>query len=183
MLTSCLVIRPGCGIRSVLPMGGGLSRGAVERLEALDDGDEAVAFLRELASCGRSSYTLRTYALGLVHFLGWLSARTTRLADVERGDLVAYVAEFARSEVDDVAVGRAAATVNHSRQRARVVVRVADRARPARRRGRMGGRREPGAAGIGRNGRRARDAGSRRAPAWSTRRAAPAGAASDAGAR
>src|SRR4051794_23359036 len=94
-------------------MGGGLSRTAVERLEALEDGDEAVVVLRELASRGRSSYTVRTYALGLAHFLEWLSDRATRLADVERGDVVAYVAEFARNEVDGVVLGRAAATVNH----------------------------------------------------------------------
>src|SRR4051812_40078206 len=94
-------------------MGGGLSHSAVERLEALEDGDEAAVFLRALASRGRSSYTLRTYALGLAHFLEWLSARATRLADVERGDVVAYVAAFARNEVDGVVLGRAAATVNH----------------------------------------------------------------------
>jgi hypothetical protein len=51
--------------------------------------------------------------LGLAHFLEWLAARAVRLGDVRRGDVVAYVAEFARNEVDGVAVGRAAATVNH----------------------------------------------------------------------
>ena len=90
-----------------------MSRGAVERLQALEDGDEAVAFLQALANRGRSSYTLRTYALGLAHFLEWLSARDTRLGEIERGDVVAYVAEFARNEVHDVVLGRAAATVNH----------------------------------------------------------------------
>jgi integrase/recombinase XerD len=94
-------------------MAGGLSSGAVGRLKALDDGDEAVAFLRALASRGRSSYTLQTYALGIAHFLEWLAARTVRLDDVERGDVVAYIGEFARNKVDGVAVGRAAATVNH----------------------------------------------------------------------
>ncbi len=94
-------------------MAGGLSSAAVGRLEALDDGDEAVAFLQALASRGCSSYTLRTYALGLAHFLEWLSARATRLDEIGRGDVVDYVAEFARNEVDGVAAGRAAATVNH----------------------------------------------------------------------
>jgi site-specific recombinase XerD len=56
---------------------------------------------------------LRTYALGIAHFLEWLAARAVRLVDVGRGDVVAYVGEFARSEVDGVPVGRAAATVNH----------------------------------------------------------------------
>src|SRR3954454_7662207 len=111
--TSCLVIRPACGIGSVLLMGGGLSHSAVERLEALEGGEEAAVFLRALASRGRSSYTLRTYALGLAHFLEWLSARATRLADVERGGVGAYVAASARNEVDVVVLGRAAATVNH----------------------------------------------------------------------
>lgn len=94
-------------------MAGGFSSGAVGRLEALEDGDEAGAFLSALASRGRSSYTLRTYALGLAHFFEWLAARAVRLVDVERGDVVAYIGEFARNQVDGVAVGRAAATVNH----------------------------------------------------------------------
>jgi site-specific recombinase XerD len=112
-VASCLVIRPPPGIRFVLLMAGGLSSGAVARLNTLGDGDEAVAFLSALARRGRSSYTSRTYALGLAHFLEWLTARAVRLAEVERGDVVDYVAEFARNEVGGEAVSRAAATVNH----------------------------------------------------------------------
>jgi integrase/recombinase XerD len=113
METSCLVIRPGLDLRSVLLMAGGLSESVMGRFEALDDGGEAVAFLASLVARGRSSYTVRTYALGLAHFLGWVSARDIRLVDVGRGEVVADVAEFARGEVDGVSVGRAAATVNH----------------------------------------------------------------------
>jgi hypothetical protein len=152
-----------------------LSRGAVERLEALEDGDEAVAFLHALASRGRSSYTLRTYALGVAHFLEWLAARATRLADVERGDVVAYVAEFARNEVDGVVLGRAAATVNHRVSvLASLFAWLVERDQLAGEGPWVGG--EPGAAGIDGHDRRARDAGSGRAAARSTRRAAPAGA-------
>jgi hypothetical protein len=154
-------------------MGGGLSRGAVERLEALEDGDKAVAFLQALASRGRSSYTLRTYALGVAHFLEWLAARATRLADVERGDVVAYVADFARDEVDGVVLGRAAATVTHRVSvLASLFACLVERDQLAGG-GAVGGRREPGAAGIDGHDRRARDAGSGRAAARPTRRAVP----------
>lgn len=94
-------------------MAGGLSEETVRRLEALVDGGDAMAFLASLVGCGRSSYTVRTYALGLAHFLEWAAGRGIRLDDVGRGDVAAYVGEFARNEVDGVAVGRAAATVNH----------------------------------------------------------------------
>jgi len=94
-------------------MAGGLSSGAVGRLEACDDGGEAVAFLAALAGRGCSSYTLRTYGIGLAHFLEWLGARAVRLRGAGREEVVAYVADFARNDVDGVAVGRAPATVNH----------------------------------------------------------------------
>jgi site-specific recombinase XerD len=49
----------------------------------------------------------------LAHFLEWAAARRVRLVHVERVDVAAYVGEFARNEVDGVAAGRAAPTVNH----------------------------------------------------------------------
>lgn len=110
---SCLVIRPDAHLRSVLLMAGGLSSGAVGRLESLNGGDEGVAFLGSLAVRGCSSYTLRTDALGVEHFLSWLAARRVELNDVDRATVVEYVAAFARGERDGVAVGRAPATVNH----------------------------------------------------------------------
>lgn len=94
-------------------MAGGLSRSVVVRLEALEGGEDALRFLESLAARGRSSYTMRSYALGLAHFLEWFAARAIRLADVGRAELADYVAGFARNEVDGVPVGRAAATVNH----------------------------------------------------------------------
>ncbi len=94
-------------------MADGFSSGAIARLEALDDGEEAVAFLAGLAGRGSSSYTLRTYGLGLAHFLEWMAVRAFRLRDAGREDVVAYVVDFARSDVGGIAVGRAPATVNH----------------------------------------------------------------------
>jgi len=94
-------------------MADGFSSGAVARLEALDDGEEAFAFLADLAARGSSSYTLRTYGLGLAHFLEWMAAREVRVRDAGREDVVAYVVDFARNDVDGIAVGRAPATVNH----------------------------------------------------------------------
>jgi hypothetical protein len=77
-------------------MAGGLSESVMGRFEALEDGGEAVAFLASLVTRGRSSYTVRTYALGLAHFLEWTAARGVRLVAVDRGEVVAYVAEFGR---------------------------------------------------------------------------------------
>ena len=94
-------------------MVGGFSSGAAERLETLNGGGEATAFLVVLLGRGRSSYTLRTYGRGLEHFLSWLTRAGVGLGEVDRAVIVKYVAEFARGERDGVAVGRAPATVNH----------------------------------------------------------------------
>ena len=94
-------------------MAGGLSRSVVGRLEALEGGEDAIRFLESLAARGRSSYTVRSYGLGLAHFLEWLAGRAIRPADVGRADVIDYVVGFARNKVDGVPVGRAAATVNH----------------------------------------------------------------------
>lgn len=74
-------------------MAGVLSSDALSRLKTLDGGGEAVAFLERLVVCGRSSYTLRTYAAGLEHFLRWLAARRVDLVEVRRCVVVEYVAE------------------------------------------------------------------------------------------
>jgi hypothetical protein len=82
-------------------------------LEKLAGGDDAVAFLAALLGRGRSSYTLRTYRLGLEHFLSWLGSAGVELDAVDRAVVVAYVTAFARGDRDSVALGRAPATVNH----------------------------------------------------------------------
>jgi integrase/recombinase XerD len=97
----------------VLLMAAGLSSDAIGRLRRLDGGDDAVAFAEALVLRGSSSYTARTYGLGLLHFLGWLASRGVSLGAVDRGVIVAYVADFARGERTGVAVGRAPATINH----------------------------------------------------------------------
>jgi hypothetical protein len=45
---------------------------------------EAGEFLAWLACSGRGSYTQRTYALGLAHFLSWIDRRGVALVDVDR---------------------------------------------------------------------------------------------------
>jgi site-specific recombinase XerD len=82
-------------------------------LERLKGGEAAVGFLEQLTVRGRSSYTLRTYALGLEDFLGWLDLEGVGLGEVDRVVVVSYVTWFARGERDGVVVGRAPATVNH----------------------------------------------------------------------
>src|SRR3954470_23458507 len=71
---SCLVIRPLGHVRSGPVMAGGLSERAIARLAAFEGGAEATAFLAYLVARGRSSYTVRSYASGLEHFLAWTTA-------------------------------------------------------------------------------------------------------------
>jgi site-specific recombinase XerD len=97
-------------------------------LEALGGGAEAIEFVEWLVACGRSSYTVRTYASGLAHFLGWLEGRRAGLVEVDRGVVADYVPELARGERDGVAVGRAPATGQSPGERARLVLRLAPRA-------------------------------------------------------
>jgi integrase/recombinase XerD len=52
---------------------------------------EASEFLGWLACCGRGSYTQRTYALGLAHFLSWIDLRGIGLVDVDRRVIGEYI--------------------------------------------------------------------------------------------
>lgn len=84
-------------------MSGGVGRSA---------GDEFVeAFIEALARKGRSSYTQRSYGLGVRHFLAWLATASLELEAVDRRALTRYVAEYRRGDGD--ALPRAPATVNH----------------------------------------------------------------------
>jgi integrase len=75
-------------------------------------GDELVeAFVAALASSGRSSYTQRSYALGVRHFLGWLADESVELKAVDRQVVTGYVAAFRRGH--RAAGERAPSTVNH----------------------------------------------------------------------
>ena len=55
---------------------------------------EASEFLGWLACCGRGSYTQRTYALGLAHFLSWIDRHGVGLVDVDRRVVGEYVVAF-----------------------------------------------------------------------------------------
>lgn len=70
----------------------------------------AETFVAALAASGRSSYTQRSYGLGVVHFLRWLAERSLELEAVDRAVLAGYVAEFRRGAGGGVE--RAASTVN-----------------------------------------------------------------------
>lgn len=60
-------------------------------------GDELVeGFVAALAASGRSSYTQRSYGLGVTHFLRWVAERPLELGAVDRALLASYVAEFRR---------------------------------------------------------------------------------------
>jgi integrase/recombinase XerD len=74
--------------------------------------DELVdAFVAALAVQGRSSYTERSYALAVRHFLGWLADERIALETLDRRVIVRYVSAFRRG--DAVAGERAPSTVNH----------------------------------------------------------------------
>jgi hypothetical protein len=150
-------------------------------LKALDGGGEAVAFLERLVACGRSSYTLRTYAGGLDHFVRWLRARDLDVGNVDRGVVVDYVADFARGERDGVAVGRAPATVNH---RVSVLASFFAWLVEPDREAATGGSRSAGVLSLlAPRWRGPWDAGGRGAKARAARRVASPGAAAAAGAR
>lgn len=67
-------------------------------------------FTEHLVVLGRSSYTIRTYRLGVEHFLRWLAPAD---ADgVTRGTIASYVGDFAQG-CDRGDVPRTARTINH----------------------------------------------------------------------
>jgi site-specific recombinase XerD len=51
-------------------------------------------FLSHLALCGRSGYTLRSYAQGLAHFFSWLTARGQSIESVTPQVVEAYITDF-----------------------------------------------------------------------------------------
>src|SRR5260370_2988296 len=51
-------------------------------------------FLLHLSHCGRSAYTLRSYARGLAHFFGWLHTIGRQVDDVTPQVVEAYIAFF-----------------------------------------------------------------------------------------
>jgi site-specific recombinase XerD len=74
---------------------------------------QASEFLGWLAEHGRGSYTQRSYALGLAHFLGWIERAGVAFADVDRRVVGAYIAAFREGRDDGLVLGRAPRTVNH----------------------------------------------------------------------
>lgn len=82
-------------------MSGGVGGSAADRL--------VEGFVAMLAIGGRSSYTRRSYALGVRHFLGWLDQNELELAEVDRRVLAGYLAEYRRGG----GLERAPSTVNH----------------------------------------------------------------------
>ena len=51
-------------------------------------------FLLHLSHCGRSAYTLRSYARGLAHFFSWLHTAGQQGDDVTAQAIEAYIALF-----------------------------------------------------------------------------------------
>ena len=72
--------------------------------------DDVEAFAEHLVVLGRSSYTVRSYRLGVEHFRRWLHPRS--LDDVTRAVVGDYIGEFAAGAGRGVD-RRAARTVNH----------------------------------------------------------------------
>jgi site-specific recombinase XerD len=58
---------------------------------------EIQEFLSYLATCGRSAYTLRSYATGLAHFFSWLHERGIQVGEMTRHLVGQYIAAFGRS--------------------------------------------------------------------------------------
>ncbi len=84
-------------------MSGGLGRSTDDEL--------VDAFVAELAASGRSSYTQRSYAFAVRHFLRWLADEPIELETVDPQVVARYVTAFRRG--NGAAGERAASTVNH----------------------------------------------------------------------
>lgn len=52
------------------------------------------AFLLHLSQCGRSAYTLRSYARGLAHFFGWLHTTSQHVDELTSQAVEAYITFF-----------------------------------------------------------------------------------------
>jgi site-specific recombinase XerD len=74
---------------------------------------EAGEFLAWMACSGRGSYTQRTYALGLAHFLSWIDRHGIALVDVDRRVVGEYSVAFRDGTEDGLVLGRQPRTVNH----------------------------------------------------------------------
>jgi len=68
------------------------------------------AFAEHLVALGRSSYTIRTYCLGVEHFLRWLAPEDVDAVD--RSAIASYVGDFAQGR-DRGGAPRSARTINH----------------------------------------------------------------------
>jgi hypothetical protein len=58
---------------------------------------EIQEFLVYLATCGRSAYTVHSYATGLAHFFGWLHESGKHVDEVTRHLVGQYIAAFGRN--------------------------------------------------------------------------------------
>ena len=78
-------------------------------------------FLIDLEQCARSPYTVRAYARGLAHFIGWLHEAGVGLDAVTRPVIGQYIGAFGRGSTHGASLidrppateGRQARTVNH----------------------------------------------------------------------
>jgi site-specific recombinase XerD len=79
-------------------------------------------FLSHLTACGRSAYTLRSYATGLAHFFTWLLESKIGADDVTRHVVGQYIAAFGQASPgrpllsprrDDTSKKRQPRTINH----------------------------------------------------------------------
>ena len=78
-------------------------------------------FLIHLEQCARSPYTVRAYARGLAHFIGWLHESGVGLDAVTRPVIGQYIGAFGREPTHGASLidrppeseGRQARTVNH----------------------------------------------------------------------
>jgi site-specific recombinase XerD len=73
--------------------------------------DDVEAFVEQLVVLGRSSYTIRTYQLGVQHFREWLKPRS--LDEVTRSIVAEYLADFAAGPGRVAGKARAPRTINH----------------------------------------------------------------------
>ena len=83
--------------------------------------DEINEFLAYMMACGRSGYTLRSYATGLVHFFGWLNEAGIDVNSVRRSVVGQYIGTFSRGSKGGACASAKQSAQDHEARHGRVI--------------------------------------------------------------
>jgi site-specific recombinase XerD len=78
-------------------------------------------FLAYMMTCGRSGYTLRSYATGLAHFFGWLNEFGIDVNGVSRSVVGQYIGTFSRGSKGGACVSAKRSAQNNEARQNRII--------------------------------------------------------------